>query len=58
MTTYCKNCGHESHCGNPLREAIEICKMCRCSLCENESKVIYKRYSSLCFHDQSNWDWE
>ena len=40
--TYCKNCGHESHCGVPLRktlpghseiEQIEICKYCRCDTC-------------------------
>ncbi len=69
--TYCKNCGHESHCGNPLRKMIdksqphavglteiEVCKMCRCELCEEETKVVYKRYSELCYHDQSDWDWE
>jgi len=37
----CKNCGHESHCGVPLRKNIsdstnaswtnvEVCKNCRC----------------------------
>ena len=42
--TYCKNCGHESHCGVPyLREErnwqgkllgqIEVCKYCRCEVC-------------------------
>ncbi len=69
--TRCKNCGHESHCGNPLRKAvdrsqphaaglteIEVCKACRCALCEDKAKVIYKRYSELCYHDQSDWDWE
>lgn len=68
---YCKNCGHESHCGNPLRKMIdrsqphaaglkeiEVCKMCRCELCEEKSQVRYKRYSELCYHDQSDWDWE
>ena len=69
--TRCKNCGHESHYGNPLRKAvdrsqphavglteIEVCKACRCALCEDKAKVIYKRYSELCYHDQSDWDWE
>ena len=43
--TYCQNCGHESHCGIPLlREErnykqellgqIEVCKSCRCEVCE------------------------
>ena len=44
--TYCKKCGHESHCGNPLRKMIdrsrphaaglkeiEVCKNCRCDRC-------------------------
>ena len=37
----CKNCGHESHCGVPLRKdvdrsgtEIEVCKNCRCDNCE------------------------
>jgi hypothetical protein len=51
--TNCKNCGHESHCGVPLRkkfngrsefpidypvdlQEIEVCKSCRCELCEKE----------------------
>ena len=42
----CKNCGHESHCGGPLRKVIdkskqnegglsqiEVCKHCRCDQC-------------------------
>lgn len=36
----CKNCGHESHCGVPLRKSvdnsqteIEVCKNCRCEKC-------------------------
>ena len=37
----CKNCGHESHCGVPLKknldgmhgEEIEVCKYCRCKKC-------------------------
>jgi len=42
---YCKNCGHESHCGIPLKKEmwdgerlpieIEICKSCSCSECNN-----------------------
>ena len=48
--TKCKNCGHDSHCGNPLwksvvqrsdyddghqeMEQIEVCKNCRCINCE------------------------
>ena len=51
MMSSCKNCGHESHCGVPLykdfrREPynhgtegqIEVCKHCRCELCEDKSK--------------------
>ena len=48
MTTQCKNCGHESHCGGPLTKSldpasgkeltldlqVEVCKRCRCVLCE------------------------
>ena len=37
----CKNCGHESHCGVPLRKdvdrsgtEIEVCRNCRCDNCE------------------------
>ena len=42
----CKNCGHDSHCGVPLKKAvdksqahaaglteIEVCKYCRCPKC-------------------------
>ena len=43
----CQNCGHPSHCGNPLREdaysgrgdrlgVIEICRQCRCKSCEKK----------------------
>jgi len=43
----CQNCGHGSHCGNPLREdaysgrgdrlgVIEICRQCRCKSCEKK----------------------
>ena len=43
--TYCQNCGHESHCGIPLLRdehnykkellgQIEVCKCCRCEVCE------------------------
>ena len=51
--TNCKNCGHESHCGIPLRksvaqrsdyddghqemEQIEVCKNCRCINCETKT---------------------
>ena len=45
--TYCKNCGHASHCGVPLQKehrgyssamaelwvTIEVCKSCRCEKC-------------------------
>ena len=38
--THCKNCGHQSHCGTPLKkkldshgEEIEVCKYCRCDKC-------------------------
>ena len=44
--TYCKNCGHASHCGVPLQKEfrgysgeggimgmIEVCKSCRCEKC-------------------------
>ena len=43
---YCKNCGHESHCGtNKMKDfrghkgtggiegQIEVCKFCRCEKC-------------------------
>ncbi len=46
--TYCKNCGHASHCGAPLQKEhrgysseggimgmIEVCKSCRCEKCIN-----------------------
>jgi len=43
MTVGCKNCGHDSHCGTPLRKTmqdgdnlpveIEICKTCICTKC-------------------------
>jgi len=47
---YCKNCGHQSHCGISLKREeqdwgtytvteIEVCKNCRCELCENKSKT-------------------
>ena len=45
--SHCQNCGHESHCGVPLRKEfrrppynkgpegqIEVCKNCRCENCE------------------------
>ena len=43
----CQNCGHGSHCGNPLREesysgrgdrlgVIEICRQCCCKSCEKK----------------------
>jgi len=64
----CQNCGHKSHCGNPLRKStysvprsgddalqeIEICKQCRCEKC---SDISYKK-APFTFHDQSNWDWK
>ena len=38
--TRCKNCGHESHCGVPLRKdvdrsgtEIEVCRNCSCDNC-------------------------
>ena len=44
---YCKNCGHESHCGVPLmkefrghtnhggiEDQTEVCKKCRCEKCK------------------------
>jgi hypothetical protein len=43
---YCKNCGHESHCGinkmsdfrgsrgnGAIEGQIEVCKYCRCDKC-------------------------
>ena len=41
---YCRNCGHESHCGitlvkefttegKDIKEEIEVCKYCRCGKC-------------------------
>ena len=44
--TYCQNCGYESHCGISFKkkldldgEEIEVCKQCRCELCENKPKT-------------------
>jgi len=44
--TYCRNCGHESHCGTNkmtdfrgsrgdggIEGQIEVCKSCRCEKC-------------------------
>jgi hypothetical protein len=47
---YCQNCGHVSHCGVPLHREerniwgkflgeIEVCKHCRCQLCEVINKA-------------------
>ena len=44
--TYCKNCGQQSHCGVSLKREerdwgtytvseIEVCKKCRCVLCDD-----------------------
>ena len=44
----CQNCGHESHCGVPLRREekngrgkfigeIEVCKQCRCYNCTTKT---------------------
>ena len=42
----CRNCGHESHCGNVLKkdlegggEEIEVCTRCRCERCESEDTI-------------------
>jgi hypothetical protein len=39
----CQNCGHESHCGIPLRKdvdrsgnEIEVCKSCSCNNCSTK----------------------
>ena len=48
---YCKNCGHESHCGASLRKDfyngdtvysadVEVCKHCICNNCQIEQKDI------------------
>jgi len=45
--TNCKNCGHGSHCGVPLKDEfcagdamILICSHCRCEKCvENEDSI-------------------
>ena len=47
VSSICKNCGHESHCGVPLykdfrREPynqgiegqVKVCEHCRCVICE------------------------
>ncbi len=45
--TSCLNCGHESHCGQMLKktfpphtegESIEVCRFCRCELCDEKTK--------------------
>ena len=50
---YCKNCGHESHCGYPLRKDVNnyydrmdirhnppiICQSCRCEKCDGYWEV-------------------
>jgi hypothetical protein len=44
----CRNCGHPSHCGGPLREetysswgkrlgVIDICRNCTCTNCEKKT---------------------
>mgnify|MGYP001360045518 CR=1 FL=1 len=51
----CYNCGHDSHCGIPLRKAvdrsqahaaglyeIEVCKQCRCEKCDPTLSGNYK----------------
>jgi hypothetical protein len=55
--TSCQNCGHSSHCGNPLylevRDygvdaepyQIKACSSCRCKLCEEKSKNLFKKKS-------------
>ncbi len=42
--TSCRNCGHESHCGQMLVKAldavgeeIEICRQCICELCDENT---------------------
>jgi hypothetical protein len=45
----CNNCGHDSHCGTPLRKEqrdgdnklieIEVCKCCRCAQCDSTLKT-------------------
>ena len=48
-TNYCKNCGHESHCGIKLMRdeynwkkellgQIEVCRYCRCVSCEEKTQ--------------------
>jgi len=46
VSHYCKNCGHESHCGNALTRDekdgdnkiinIRVCEHCRCQACQKE----------------------
>ena len=52
----CQNCGHPSHCGNPLWEEyrrdpynkgpegrIEVCKSCRCPMCASLVGIAERR---------------
>lgn len=47
---YCNNCGRTSHCGLHLMEEfydvwdkhlgqIEVCKSCRCAMCEKQDNL-------------------
>ena len=52
---YCKNCGHESHCGVPLTKEfrghkarggiegiVEVCKKCRCETCIKPIEQVWR----------------
>ena len=50
--TYCKNCGHESHCGIDYRRPerdwrgkllgeIVVCQYCRCEDCESKTDELF-----------------
>ena len=57
--TYCKNKGHESHCGNPLRKMIDKSQPHAVGLTEIE--VCDHRYinDTLNFAIMTKvWDWE
>ena len=62
----CQNCGHESHCGTPLRKDVNnsydridirhnppvICNTCRCELCTNYW-VVTNRNGDIVGHSET-----
>ena len=64
---YCKNCGHESHCGinkmsdfrgsrgnGAIEGQIEVCKYCRCDKCVTPDwgqEILMQKKCLSCGHD-------